>query len=242
MKTYRKKYYERYGQIHQDRSGPLSGKERKSWQKVYSYYLRGWFPNELNAKIVDVGCGAGNLLSVFEQKRYSKITGLEPHSFLAELAREICPNIVTSDAVSYLQQRTETFDLITGIDVIEHLTKDEALILLETAFNALRPGGRLILQTPNGESPWVGSVYYGDFTHEQCFTPHSLEKLLILSGFEKAEYRSCGPVPHDIQGMIRYGIWQSITQVCRILNRIEGAVSSGIYTRVFIISAIKPLD
>jgi hypothetical protein len=54
------------------------------------------------------------------------------------------------------------------------------------------------LQTPNAESPVVGAVTYGDFTHEWFFTPASLADLLRLSGFEQYEARPSGPYVHGL--------------------------------------------
>ena len=66
--------------------------------------------------------------------------------------------------MAFLHARPQRFDLVTGLDIVEHFTKDEVLDFLDACREALRPGGRLVLQTPNGESPFGGAVRYGDFT------------------------------------------------------------------------------
>jgi 2-polyprenyl-3-methyl-5-hydroxy-6-metoxy-1,4-benzoquinol methylase len=93
-----------------------------------------------------------------------------------------------------MERRQDTFDLITGFDVIEHLHKPEVLRFLDAAFRALRPGGRLVLQTPNADSPWGTMHRYNDFTHEVCFNPNALSRLLKLAGFDQVEAREAGPV------------------------------------------------
>ena len=109
--------------------------------------------------------------------------------------------------IDFLGKHYETFDLITGLDFIEHLHKDEVLRFLDGCYEALKLGGRLILQTSNAESPWVSSIRYGDFTHEACFTPKALTILLNL-WIVLIEVREMGPVPWDysIKSAIRYSM------------------------------------
>jgi len=85
--------------------------------------------------------------------------------------------------------------LITGFDIVEHFYKDEVLRFLDAAFAALKPGGRLILQTANADGPWGAQHRYGDFTHEVGFNTNSLGRLLRLTGFESVASRECGPPP-----------------------------------------------
>lgn len=56
-------------------------------------------------------------------------------------------------------------------------------------WRALKPGGRLILQTPNADSPWALGVRYGDFTHEICLNPNSAQHLLTVGGSQRVAVR-----------------------------------------------------
>jgi hypothetical protein len=128
-----------------------------------------------------------------------------------------------------------------GLDIIEHLGKDEVLHFLAGCQRALRPGGRIILQTPNAETPWASSIRYGDFTHEVCFTPKLLSRLLEMSGYQSAEVREAGPVLRaGIRPFIRWLLWNLIRIPLIGWNIIEtGSPGSGVLTRVFFASAIK---
>jgi hypothetical protein len=97
-----------------------------------------------------------------------------------------------------------------------------------------------VLQTPNGESPFGGSVRYGDFTHETCFTPPLLGQLLELTGFGAAECRECRPVVRGAASLARSALWRALRQLLRIWNLAEtGSAGSGILTRVFLASAVR---
>jgi SAM-dependent methyltransferase len=78
------------------------------------------------------------------------------------------------------------FDAITFSHVIEHLPNP--LDSLQRSLRLLKPGGRLVVVTPNGQS--LGARYFGpDWVawdpprHLHVFTPRSLRRLLLGSGF-----------------------------------------------------------
>jgi len=125
--------------------------------------------------------------------------------------------------------------------VVEHLRKDEVLSFLDSAYEALRPGGWMILQTPNAESPWGCAMRYGDFTHELALNPQSLGDCCRLCGFDAFESREIGPYVHGIPSLIRKAVWCTIRLGLMIWNFAEmGSFGSKVYTRVFLARAIRP--
>jgi len=85
----------------------------------------------------------------------------------------------------------EYFDLVTMIHVIEHL--DSPYNVLKEIHRILKPGGKLIILTPNlnslvryllkvmkKEHEWYGFM---DITHKYLFTPASLKFLVERAGF-----------------------------------------------------------
>jgi 2-polyprenyl-3-methyl-5-hydroxy-6-metoxy-1,4-benzoquinol methylase len=214
--------------------------EAKRWGKAFDRYLRGWLPSEKDSAIIDVGCGRGRLLYFFKERKYINIQGVDISPEQVQLAKEICDNVVKGDAIEHLANHPQSFDFIIGLDIIEHFKKDEVFRFLEVCYKALRHGGRLVLQTPNAESPFVGKVRYGDITHELAFDPQSLKKILLLSGFNKIEYRQTGPVVYGLLSLARFLLWKIIWTCLALWNLAEtGSIGSGIYTRVFLISAVK---
>lgn len=214
--------------------------EAKRWGKAFDSYLRGWLPSEKDSAIIDVGCGWGRLLYFFNKRRYTNIQGVDISPEQVQLAKEICDNVVKGDVIEHLANHPQSFDFIIGLDIIEHFQKDEVFRFLEVCYKALRHGGRIVLQTPNAESPFVGKVRYGDITHELAFDPQGLKKLLLLYGFSKVEYRQTGPVVCGLLSFARFLLWKFIWACLALWNLAEvGSIGSGIYTRVFLISAVK---
>jgi 2-polyprenyl-3-methyl-5-hydroxy-6-metoxy-1,4-benzoquinol methylase len=212
------------------------------WGEAYRFFFRGWLPSDPNAKILDIGCGSGKFLYVLKQQGYDNLYGVDLSDEQVAIARQIEPNVHRGDVLDYLRQHRNAFDLITGLDLIEHLKKDELLVLLDEVREALKPDGRLILQTPNGDSPFFGPVLYGDFTHETCLTPSLLTMLLRQAGLREVEAREQGPVPwgHGWRSALRFLGWQLIRTGVKARNLIEtGGAGGGIFSRVFCISALR---
>lgn len=240
--SYRERIYEKYASNFQDLSPVFDAAASRRWGWAYDHYLRGWLPESKEAAIIDVACGGGKLLHFFNERGYSNVQGVDLSPEQVLISRQVVSLVHNENAIDFLEQRPASFDLITGIDVIEHLHKPEVLHFLDAALAALKPGGRLVLQTPNADSPWCTNQRYGDFTHEVCFNPNALSRLMNLAGFKDIEPREAGPVPwgYSIASTLRAGVWRMFRVVFKVWNLAEmGGAGSGIFTRVFMISGVK---
>ncbi|MEZ6188682.1 MAG: class I SAM-dependent methyltransferase [Planctomycetota bacterium] len=114
---------------------PLGGREA----------CRGW-------RALDVGAGGGKLVRWLAEGGVDAV-GVEPAAALYRrfLAQE--PERFVEGTVAAARARfgPASFDLVTVCDVIEHVT-DPAEVVAQVAA-LLRPGGRLLLTTPDAESP-----------------------------------------------------------------------------------------
>jgi cyclopropane fatty-acyl-phospholipid synthase-like methyltransferase len=233
------KIYEEYSTFTEKKTSFTPG-EVAQLGNNHEKYLKGWLPVDKNIRILEVGCGNGLFLSFLKSKGYLNLTGVDISSQQVKIAKQMVDNIVEDDAVNYMLNSKEKFDLIIGLDIIEHINKEKTFDFLDAACKSLTENGRLILQTPNAESPWSGQCMYGDFTHEVFFTPSLLKKLLNRTGFENVEFRETGPVVHGLFSFVRKLIWKVYWCFLAIWNLAEkGDIGSGVYTRVFTISATK---
>jgi 2-polyprenyl-3-methyl-5-hydroxy-6-metoxy-1,4-benzoquinol methylase len=241
MSNYRQHIYEHYVSGFQGIKveSPLSSSTR--WAMAYQTYLRGWLPSDKTARILDVGCGSGNLLRYLKNLGYQSLHGVDISPEQVALARQVASDVVQGNVFDYLDSASGQFDLIIGLDLVEHFDKDEVLRFLAACRQALRPGGRIILQTPNAESPWACSIRYGDFTHEVCFSPRLLARLLEMSGCRSVEAREAGPVLRcGPSSAVRWLLWKFVRVPMIAWNIIEtGSAGSGVFTRVFLISAVR---
>lgn len=213
-----------------------------TWARAAYSRVKGWLPADRAAPVLDMGCGAGGLLCLLSELGYTDLTGVDLSAEQLQLARRRCPHatLLQGDVRAVLASNAERFGLVVGFDVIEHFRKQEILPLFNLAVKALRPGGRIIVQTPNADSPWMGSVAYGDFTHEWFFTPTSLSDLWRLVGLAGFEARPSRPYVHGVASLGRAVLWRAIEMLLAVWSLAEtGSRGSGIYSRVFVATAVK---
>ena len=214
----------------------------RRWGRAYDWYLREWLPASKDVHIVDLACGYGRLLYFFRERGYQYVSGVDISPDQVRRARQVVPDVHEANVLDYLESHRDRFDLITAIDLIEHLTKDEAMRFLTAAYAALRPGGRLVLQTPNADSPFGMASRYNDLTHEICFNPNALARLLALHGFVSINVRELEPVPwgYSLASGVRWVIWQVIRAGLKLWNLAEtGTTSPDVLTRNFIITGVR---
>ena len=240
--SYRAQLYENYGKTFQEAPDHFDLRSANRWGRAYDYYFRGWLPESKNARIVDLACGYGRLLHFFRLRGYHQVTGVDISPDQVKRATEVHPNVLEGNVLDFLEQHRAQFDLIVGLDLIEHLTKDEVLRFLRGCFEALRPGGRLVLQTPNADSPFGMASRYNDFTHEVSFNFNALSRLLAHIGARDVTARELGPVPvgYSASSTLRWFVWQAIRGGILLWNLAEtGSAGSKVLTRNLIISAMK---
>ena len=131
--------------------------------------------------------------------------------------------------------------MVVAFDVIEHFTRDELLGFVDQVQRVLRPGGRWIIHTPNGESPFCGRMRYWDLTHELAFTRTSIIQLLLSSGFSNVQCFEDAPIPHGLTSAGRWLLWKAIRSGLRLYLAAEtgDTASSAIFSQNFLTVADK---
>jgi 2-polyprenyl-3-methyl-5-hydroxy-6-metoxy-1,4-benzoquinol methylase len=240
---YRERIYPQYAVNFQDAPEHFDVARAERWGRAYRYYFRGWLPEDRTSRIVEVACGGGRMLHHLKSLGYTNVTGVDVSEQQVQLAAQACKDVNLGDAIAYLSGNPGCFDLIIAMDLIEHFDKNEVFRFLDAAVAALAAGGRLILQTPNLDSPFGGSQRYNDFTHEVGFNPNSLSRIMALVGLRDVTSREQCPVPlgYSLLSSFRYVGWRLIRSVIIAINLIEtGSPGAGVVTRVFLASGIKP--
>ncbi len=177
------------------------------WERT----LRPFLPADRGAAIADLGCGYGSLVWWLQQIGYVNAGGMDVSHDQIERGAELgVQNLRHGDVLEFLQTATGQYDLLIARDLFEHLTKDDTLEALTLCCEALRPGGALLLQVPNGESPLAGRIIYGDFTHETAFTQSSIAQVLRAAGFESVECHPVRPVVYGIKSWLRSVAWRVV--------------------------------
>jgi SAM-dependent methyltransferase len=237
---YRAKIYDRYVSRFQNEAETFDLQAAERWGKAYDYYFRGWLTARKDAAIAELACGRGYMLHYLKVRGYSNLRGIDISPEQVALARQVLACVEQGDAVTFLEANKGQFQLVIALDLLEHFQKDEALRFLAAAYGSLKPGGGLILQTPNAGSPWHGDTLYGDFTHEICLNANGIRRILRLSGFNAVEVRETGPIPwgYSLSSSIRACAWQCLRTLHKATAIIEtGSAGDAIYTRNLLVRA-----
>jgi SAM-dependent methyltransferase len=183
---------------------------------------KSYLPASLNTKILEIGPGYGELIdSLINKLGYKNTKAIDLSQEVVDFCNAVAPNSTTkvSDTSDFLSKYKNCFGMIFMLEVLEHVPKSETINLLSQIYNALEPGGVLIVEVPNMANPITGLIFrYADFTHEVGFTDLSLTHVLQRSGFSKI---SIYPVRVPIVSLPRF--FQSLLQgvINQFLNLIK---------------------
>jgi len=171
-----------------------------------------------------------------------QVRGVELSQQQAEVARLAGLDVEISNGLDFLRKLpSQSMLLVTCFDVLEHLTKQQVTDWMKEIHRVLEPSGILIGHVPNGLSPFFGSVYWGDLTHEWCPVPDSIEMLCKLSELEYIGcYENTG-CSANWKGRLRFAGWSVVKYFYSLLFAIETGSRnrSGVWSRVLLFKARK---
>jgi SAM-dependent methyltransferase len=151
------------------------------------FYLR----SKVQGRLLELGCGSGAMLQSMEGLGW-RVDGVDFDPVAVAQARDKGLTVHLGSLSEHVFP-TETFDAITASHVIEHVC--DPLGVLRECRRILKPGGLLVLITPNAAS-WGHRIYRADWRglepprHIRIFTPFSLATLCRRAGFNLVLSRS----------------------------------------------------
>jgi 2-polyprenyl-3-methyl-5-hydroxy-6-metoxy-1,4-benzoquinol methylase len=192
-------------------------------------WLKQKLPRTLNQeRLLDVGCGTG-AFSILAARRGYQTIGLSwsdggmsvanERAAIVGLKHKCDFQVVDVRDLNKHKELVEQFDVVVNCENIEHIVDDKKLMI--NIFACLKPGGRLLLTTPN--------FYYNPMTHQDLgpfylvedgahvrrgYTKAMLLELCEQAGFKFAEISYCS-------GFIS----QKITAALRVLNMVHPLIA-----------------
>lgn len=163
-----------------------SEEEIRQRQEYYIPIVKAAGAGTAGAPVLDVGSGRGEWLSLLRDHGMEAY-GVETNEVFLDRCRRTNLNVERAEALRYLESvGAGAIGAITAFHVIEHLRADEQIRLLQLAFRALRPGGVLILETPNPEHLSVAVLrFHLDPTHVRPVPTVLLEYIAQHAGFQE---------------------------------------------------------
>jgi O-antigen chain-terminating methyltransferase len=144
--------------------------------------------------LIDIGPGRGEWLEL-AKKAGVDAYGVDTNASFVAAAKERGLDVRLGDGLTHLASLPpSSVEAVSAFHVVEHLTTASLQDLLSAAFAALRPGGLLILETPNPTNLLVGAAnFYLDPTHLRPLHPELLAFLVEAHGFGGVEIRMLHP-------------------------------------------------
>ena len=171
--------------------------------------------------VLDIGCGRGELLDLLRDRSVTA-TGIDVNAEMVDVCVARGLRAYHTDAFSYLVGKPDnSLDGVTALQVVEHLEPDHLVRLLETAFNKLRSGGIIIIETINA-SCWVAffESYIRDITHVRALHPETLKFLVVAAGFEQVDVHFRSPIAETgrLELATSEGLTSELADVVRTIN------------------------
>ena len=148
---------------------------------------------------LDIGCGPGTFIGTLADRGVS--VGVDISQVQLDYAEQKYAGAdrrfvaITPGTLPFADN---SFDCVTLVELIEHLTPEDTSTTLKEAHRVLRPGGQLLVSTPNYRSLWpliegllnrLGKVDYSD-QHINKFNRSGLLGVLKDCGFEKIDIQA----------------------------------------------------
>ena len=130
------------------------------------------------AKVLDAGCGSGAMMGALE--RYGTVFGADSSSWAVASARGRGHRRVQLAMLEQLPYETGSFDLVTCLDVIEHIPDDYRA--LTELWRVTAPGGHLLVTVPAYRALW--SAHDSANHHFRRYRARTLRPLAEDSGWE----------------------------------------------------------
>lgn len=151
--------------------------------------------------VLDIGCSIGWFPKIALDLQVREIYAIEPDLDKLSLAKKAAPKaIIAHGYAGSLEFPDNKFDVVTLLDVIEHIPKNTEEEVLKEISRVLKSRGYLILTTPAGW--WVSKVtdpawYFG----HRHYSREKLEKMLKKAGF-KIDYFAMHGGLWEVIGML----------------------------------------
>ena len=197
-------------------------------------WVRQRYPGRHDLRILDVGCGTGMML--VEMARMGQAQGIDASDEALAFCRRRGLTAVQKGNVLELPFADGSFDVLTGVDILEHI--DDDVGALREWRRVLKPGGRLFLFVPAHQ--WLWSLQDEISGHRRRYTAGLLRRVVAEAGLvvERQSYVSTYLLPVIVLGRIWLKALRRFKDV-KTENTLHPSWSNGILRRVF--SAEIPL-
>lgn len=148
-------------------------------RNIIKAILKKYLPIKKGLRILDYGSGTGGTLSIL--KEFGTVTGADISSeaikYSIQKDKSEIHLIQPNQSLPFIEN---SFDLITTLDVLEHIENDENMLLLIKKY--LKPTGFILISVPAYQFLW--SEHDEALEHFRRYTASGLIKKITTAGFQ----------------------------------------------------------
>lgn len=152
--------------------------------------------------VLDLGCGRGEWLKLLRDRGIHGL-GIDTNAGQLSEARAHGLAAREGDALAFMRAEPEArYMAVTAFHIVEHLPFESLAEWMLEIRRILKPGGKLIVETPNPETLTVGaSTFHMDPTHQKPVPSGLLDVLAETIGFDQRMVRPLHPHPRLKEAM-----------------------------------------
>lgn len=168
---------------------------QRAWHRDKFNLFERRFPIGPGERGIDVGCGSGVITNHLAD-RGCKMLGVDGNTQAVAFAQQAYERAACRFEISLvddLDATLQSFDFAVCLEVIEHLYEPQGIDLVSSIYSRLKPGGRLLLTTPNYRGAWPAIEWLMDRSssapkldedqHVSHYYRRSLSDLLMRAGY-----------------------------------------------------------
>ena len=170
--------------------------------------------------VLDLGCGRGEFLALLQEHGVTA-RGVDVNQAMVDVCQDRGLEAQVGDALGYLTGLPDgSLGGLFSAQVVEHLEPGYLARVLDAAFDKLRPGAPIVLETIN-PACWFAffESYIRDPSHVRPIHPETLQYLLVASGFQRVEIQYRVPYPeHEKLQPLRADAAQGLGELAETFN------------------------
>ncbi|MEN6575496.1 MAG: class I SAM-dependent methyltransferase [Phycisphaerales bacterium] len=183
------------GGDYQHRAVTKGNPVQRFWHSSKTLAIEKLLPPRPGDKVMDVGCGSG-VISSFLGHCGAQVVGVDANPDAVRFADATYSSEKVSFRLGLADQplgQEASFDKIYCLELIEHIHAFQSRAMLDGFFSLLKPGGGVLLSTPNYHSLWPAIEWLMDHTglaphmaghqHVERYHRRKLRALCLASGF-----------------------------------------------------------
>ncbi|MCX8037973.1 MAG: class I SAM-dependent methyltransferase [Candidatus Sumerlaeia bacterium] len=209
-------------------------RDQAMWNRYFRVNYLCHLPPDRRARILELGCGMGQFLEFLRLQGYENAAGVDRSDEAVNYCRARNLPAEKAEATAFLSSRADCYDALILNDLIEHMSKPEALALLDACRSALRPNGVILIKTVNAANPILGAHSLAiDLTHETVYSEESLAQLLRVAGFDSVQVFPMNIYikPHHPLHLAARAFAALINWLWRLLFRLYGRPTTRLFSK-----------